>query len=38
MVKLYRYDRELEAWVFFGWGLRTKVREYTSLGFIVFFM
>jgi hypothetical protein len=38
MVKLYRYDEEQMAWVFFGWGLKTKVKEYTMLGFIVFFM
>lgn len=37
MVKLYRYNKQVKAWVFFDWGVRSKVREYTAQGYIVIY-
>lgn len=37
MVKLYRFDNKNGAWVFFDWGVRSKVREYTAQGYIVIY-
>jgi len=37
MVKLYRFDREIGAWVFFSWGARNKVKEYTAQGYVVIY-
>jgi len=38
MVKLYRYDKSKEAWVFFDYGVKSKVREYTQQGYIVIYV
>ena len=35
MVKLYRFDEELNQWVFVDYGVRNKADLYTSQGFIV---
>ena len=37
MVKLYRFDRKNGAWVFFSWGVRNKVKEYTAQGYVVIY-
>lgn len=37
MVKLYRFDREIGAWVFFSWGVRNRIKEYTAQGYVVIY-
>ena len=38
MVKLYRYDKRQKAWVFFDFGVMSKVREYTAMGYICIYV
>jgi hypothetical protein len=38
MVKLYRFDREKDAWVFVDYGVKSKVREYTLQGYVVVYI
>ena len=38
MVQLYLYDKEKGAWVFFDYGVKTKVREYTLQGYVVIYI
>ena len=38
MVALYRYDRKIGAWVFFSYGLRAKVIEYTKKGYVAIYV
>lgn len=38
MVKLYRYDSKADAWVFFDYGVRSKVRQYTAMGYVVYYL
>jgi len=35
MVKLYKYDKELKAWVFFDYGIKSRIGEYTAQGYVV---
>ena len=36
MVKLYKWSKEKEMWVFTDYGLKSKVDEYLRQGFIIF--
>ncbi len=38
MVKLYRYDKKISAWVFFDYGVKSKVKEYTLQGYLVVYI
>jgi len=38
MVKLYRFDQAKGAWVFYSWGVRAKVKEYTAQGYVVIYI
>ena len=35
MVKLYKYDNLHKAWVFFDYGIKSKIKEYTAQGYVV---
>ena len=38
MVKLYRYDKKIGAWVFFDYGVKSKAKEYTLQGYLVVYI
>jgi hypothetical protein len=37
MIKLFKFDRKKDDWVFFDYGILTKVDEYLRRGLIVWF-
>ena len=37
MVKLYKFDKEQNDWMFFDYGILSKVDEYLRCGLIVWF-
>jgi len=38
MVKLYKFDRKKGKWVFFDYGIKNRVREYSRQGYIVIYI
>ncbi len=38
MVKLFKYDKAVNAWVFVDWGITSKVTEYTQQGYVVVYI
>lgn len=38
MVRLYKYDSRYEEWIFFDYGVKSKVKEYTAQGYMVIYI
>ncbi len=38
MVKLYKYNKAADAWVFVDYGVKSKIREYTLQGYVVIYI
>jgi hypothetical protein len=38
MVKLYKFNKERESWLFEDYGLKSKASEYAELGYMVLFI